>query len=102
MAPTPPATCPGGYRDMRHAAAWAALPGRSAVLARGLDAARFVDHFTTAALANLPVGAGVEGFFCDARGWVLALAAIMRVEDGLWIDALPGTSSTITSAKTSN
>lgn len=93
MVPSPPAACPGGYRDMRHAAAWAELPGRSTVLVRGRDALHFVDHFTTAALANLPIGAGVEGFFSDARGWVLALAAIMRVEDGLWIDALPGLSA---------
>jgi folate-binding protein YgfZ len=90
MLPSASASCPPGYRDVRDAVAWAELPSRSTVFVRGRDALRFVDNFTSAALATLPPGGGAEGFFTDARGWVLALAAILRLEDGLWIDALPG------------
>lgn len=70
--------------------AWAALPGRSALLARGPDATRFVNNFVTADLARLESGSGTEGFFPDARGHVLALANVLRTTDGLWIDAAAG------------
>jgi folate-binding protein YgfZ len=50
----------------------------------------FVDHFTTAAVARLEPGTACEGFFTDARGWVLALTSLMRTADGLWIDAGAG------------
>jgi nudix-type nucleoside diphosphatase (YffH/AdpP family) len=60
------------------------------LLAHGPDAVRFIDHFTTAAVSALAVGTGTEGFFADARGWVLALANILRVENGVWIDAPSG------------
>jgi folate-binding protein YgfZ len=64
--------------------------GRSALLVRGADAVRFVDNFTTAAVARLEPGRGTEGFFTDARGHVLALVNILRTADGLWLDAAPG------------
>jgi folate-binding protein YgfZ len=53
----------------------------------GPDAVKFVDSFTTAAVSKLEPGAGTEGFFADAKGWVLALATIFRTDDGVWIDA---------------
>ncbi len=81
---------PAGYRELRETAAWADLEGRTAILASGGDAVRFVDKFTTAALATLAAGESAEGFFADVRGWVVALATIMRTEDGLWIDCPPG------------
>lgn len=55
------------------------------VEASGADAVRFVDNFTTAAVGGLAVGGGTEGFFTDARGWVLALTTILRTEGGLVI-----------------
>lgn len=64
---------------------------RVAVVVRGRDAVKFVDGFTTAALAPIEPGMGTEGFFADAKGWVLALAGILRTDDGVWIDACPGT-----------
>lgn len=81
MPNAPPAACP---------AAWAALPGRSALLVRGPDAVRFVDNFTTASIARLAPGAGTEGFFTDARGHVLAIVNILRTVDGVWLDAAAG------------
>ena len=71
-------------------ATWLDAGSRTSVAVRGPDAARFIDGFTTAAVGPLEVGSGTEGFFADAKGWVLALAAILRTEDGVWIDAFPG------------
>jgi len=78
---------PAGYEALRTAAAWADLGPRTAVFATGPDAVKFVDSFTTAAVSKLEPGAGTEGFFADAKGWVLALATIFRTGDGVWIDA---------------
>jgi len=71
-------------------ASWADAGRRVGVAVRGATAAEFVDGFTTAAVAPLRPGAGVEGFFADAKGHVLALAAILRTDEGVWIDADPG------------
>lgn len=71
-------------------ATWIDAGCRTAVVVRGPDAARFVDGFTTAALGPLEPGAGTEGFFTDAKGWVLALTGILRTDEGVWIDAFPG------------
>lgn len=63
-------------------AAWAWLnPGL--VTATGPDAVRFVNNFTTAQISGLTAGSGTEGFFTDARGWVLALTTILRTDAGL-------------------
>ena len=70
--------------------AWAVLPARSCLLVRGRDAAAFVDHFTTAAVTRVEPGGGCEAFFPDTRGWVIALAALLRRADELWIDAAAG------------
>jgi tRNA-modifying protein YgfZ len=78
---------PAGYDAVRHAAAWADLGPRTVVFATGPDAVKFVDSFTTAAVSKLEPCAGTEGFFADAKGWVLALATIFRTDDGVWVDA---------------
>ena len=81
---------PGGYASLRRSLAWGDLGRRSVLTARGPDAVRFIDNFTTAAVSPLAAGTGTEGFFADARGWVLALTNILRIEDGVWIDAPTG------------
>jgi folate-binding protein YgfZ len=88
VTPAPSSSAPGP--GDRAAPGWSPLPARSCLQARGRDAVTFVDHFTTAAVARLEPAAGCEGFFTDARGWVLALTSIMRTADGLWIDAAAG------------
>ena len=92
MPSFPPAShaLPVGYEPLRHAVAWADLGRRTTLLVTGADAVRFVDNFTTAAVSRVARGQGTEGFFTDARGWVLALANILRTDDGLWIDADAG------------
>jgi folate-binding protein YgfZ len=82
-----PSAAPFGYDDLRRTLAWGDLGRRSVLTARGPDAVRFIDNFTTAAISALEVGAGTEAFFTDARGWVLSLATMLRIEDGVWIDA---------------
>jgi folate-binding protein YgfZ len=89
-APFTPVGGPIGYADLRRSLAWGDLGRRSVLTVRGPDAVRFIDNFTTAAVSALAAGAGTEGFFADARGWVLALTNILRSEDGVWIDAPAG------------
>ena len=65
------------------------------VEAHGRDAVAFVDGFTTAAISPLVVGGGSEGFFTDARGWVLALATMLRTPDGLLVLTDPAVSASL-------
>jgi len=81
---------PGAAEAPTTGVVWADAGRRVAVAVRGSAAAAFVDGFTTAAVSCLKPGAGAEGFFADAKGHVLALAAILRTDDGVWIDAEPG------------
>lgn len=85
--PTANTAEPSGYAPLRHAAAWCELPPRAIVEATGVEAVAFVDRFTTAALGGLLPGQGAETIFTDARGWVLALALVLRHDDALEIDA---------------
>jgi tRNA-modifying protein YgfZ len=71
------------------ATGWAVLP-QDTVVATQADAVRFVDNFVTAAVSQLASGGGSEAFFTDVRGWVLALAMILRTEEGLEIVADAG------------
>jgi len=63
-------------------AAWARLE-LDVVTATGSDAVRFIDNFTTAAVSQFAEGTGGESFFTDARGWVIALATLLRTDRGL-------------------
>ena len=46
------------------------------VVVRGPDATQFVSNFTTANIKGLQKDQGCDGFFCDARGWILEIAVI--------------------------
>jgi folate-binding protein YgfZ len=81
------------YEAWRERAAWADLGHRATVLAQGPDAVRFLDNFATAAVGALAIGTGAETFFTDSRGWVIALAVVLRVDDGLVIEAAAGLGS---------
>lgn len=80
---------PPGYAPLRRSAAWCDLPRRAVVEVTGADAVAFIDRFATAALGGLRPGESAETFFTDVRGWVLALALVLRRDDGLEIDAGP-------------
>lgn len=90
MPAAPPAPVPSVSTLLHDHAAGVALPARSCLLVHGRDAVTFVDHFTTAAITRLEAGTGCEAFFTDPRGWVIALATILRTDAGLAIDADPG------------
>lgn len=79
-----------GYEAWHDRAVWANLGRRATVLAKGPEAVRFLENFTTAAVGPLAVGAGTETFFTDSRGWVIALAMVLRVDEGLVIEAAAG------------
>ena len=85
----PVSIAPDGYRDLRDHLAWGDAGRRRIVLVAGEDAVRFVDGFCTASLAALAPGSGTEAFFPDARGQVQLWATILRMADGVWIDADP-------------
>jgi folate-binding protein YgfZ len=79
-----------GYEAWHDRAAWACLGHRTTVLAKGPNAVRFVENFATAAVGSMAVGGGTETFFTDSRGWVIALATVLRVDEGLMIEAATG------------
>ncbi|NCY02180.1 MAG: hypothetical protein EBX36_04545, partial [Planctomycetia bacterium] len=76
---------PGGYAELRRTVAWGEAGPRGTLVAAGPDAVRFIDSFTTAAVAPLAVGAGTEGFFTDARGWVLALVPLSGIASAMLV-----------------
>jgi folate-binding protein YgfZ len=84
------ATAPAGYWDLQRGCGWVDPGPRTVLVTRGADAVRFIDAFTTTAVSRLAVGTGSEGFFTDARGWVLALVNVLRTDDGVWIDGPAG------------
>jgi len=86
---------PAGYVALRERLAWADLGRRSMLTARGDDAVRFIDNFTTASVSAVAAGQGTEGFFTDARGWVIAMATILRTDDAVCIDLAPGLAARI-------
>ena len=55
------------------------------VVIKGPDAVQFISNFTTADINGLQEDDGCDGFFCDARGWVLEMAVLLRSEEGLRI-----------------
>ena len=60
------------------------------VVVRGPDAIQFVSNFTTANIKGLQEDQGCDGFFCDARGWILEIAVLLRSHDGLLIRVARG------------
>ena len=60
------------------------------VVIRGPDAVQFISNFTTADIHGLQEHEGCDGFFCDARGWVLEMAVLLRSDNGLLIRVARG------------
>ncbi len=87
-----PSPARGAPDPLAAGAGWALLR-QDTVVATQADAVRFVDNFVTAAVSQLPISGGSEAFFTDVRGWVLALATILRTEEGLEIVADAGLGS---------
>tara|TARA_A200000159_G_scaffold86584_1_gene80122 strand:+ start:438 stop:1436 length:999 start_codon:yes stop_codon:yes gene_type:complete len=60
------------------------------VVVKGPDAVQFISNFTTADINGLQEHEGCDGFFCDARGWVLEMAILLRSNEGLRIRVARG------------
>ena len=60
------------------------------VVVKGPDAVQFISNFTTADINGLQEHEGCDGFFCDARGWVLEVAILWRSNEGLRIGVARG------------
>ena len=60
----------------------------------GPDAPRLVHNICTNDVLDLPLGAGVEAFFCDARAKALFLAQIYHLmwngDHAFWLETAPG------------
>ena len=66
----------------------------------GPEAALFLHNLSTADITGMPVGAGSEAFFCNARARAVAWANIYHVvlsqgRDAYWIDLPPGEAATL-------
>lgn len=66
----------------------------------GPEAAMFLHNLSTADVSGMPVGAGSEAFFCNARARSVAWGNIYHVvlsqgRDAYWIDLPPGESPTL-------
>ena len=60
------------------------------VVVKGPDAVQFISNFTTADINGLQEHEACDGFFCDARGWVLEMAILLRSDEGLRIRVARG------------
>ena len=60
------------------------------VVVKGPDAVQFISNFTTADVNGLQEHEGCDGFFCDARGWILEMAILLRSDEGLRIRVARG------------
>lgn len=61
----------------------------------GPDRERFFGGMVTAAIEGLEPGAGRFGFITDVRGRILASAAVLALEDRLWLEIPKGRGRTI-------
>ena len=61
----------------------------------GPDRERFFGGMVTAAIEGLEPGTGRFGFITDVRGRILASAAVLALEDRLWLEIPKGRGRTI-------
>jgi folate-binding protein YgfZ len=83
------------YHAARSGCALFDISPRGKVEVSGADAPSFLHNFCTNDVANMPLGAGCEAFFCNTRAKVLAHANIYHLMLGggrhaFWLDVAPG------------
>src|SRR5436190_16600865 len=83
------------YRQAREGAAIFDISDRGKLELIGPDAPSFLHNLCTNDVLNLPLGAGCEAFFTNAKAKVVAYALIYHVRiaggrDALWLDVDPG------------
>jgi folate-binding protein YgfZ len=87
----------GEYRHSRAGCARFDISSRGKIEVAGKDAASFLHNLCTNDVAGMPLGAGCEAFFCNAKAKVFAHALIYhaRRADGaatFWLDVAAGES----------
>ncbi len=85
-------------RDIELLTAGAALcdpPAASRLELTGPDRARFLGGTITTAVEDLETGSGCYGFITDVRGRILASAAVLTLDDRLWLEIPGGRGRTI-------
>jgi folate-binding protein YgfZ len=83
------------YERARSAAALFDVSHRGKLEATGPDAPSFLNNLCTNDVANLPLGAGCEAFFCTPTAKTVGHALIYHLRldgsrDALWLDVAPG------------
>lgn len=88
------------WRRLQTAALVLDESGRGKVEVFGPEAALFLHNLSTADVKGMPIGAGSEAFFCNARARSVAWGNIYHVllsqgRDAFWIDLPAGESATL-------
>ena len=83
------------YRQTLTGASLFDVSGQGKLEVSGPEAPVFLHNLCTNDVANLPLGAGCEAYFCDRRAKALAHAFIYHVlignkEHAFWLDVTPG------------
>src|SRR5437016_561539 len=86
------------YHHTRAAASIFDVSNRGKIQVTGKDAASFLHNLCTNDVANLPLGAGCEAFFCNPKAKVIAHALIYHVRlaperHAFWLDTAAGESA---------
>ena len=83
------------YQLLTTGAALCEPPRASRLELMGPDRERFFGGMVTAAVEGLAPGRGAFGFITDVRGRILASAAVLTLEDRLWLEIPRGRGRTI-------
>lgn len=88
------------YQHARESAALFDVSDRGKLELTGPDAPNFLHNLCTNDVVNLPLGAGCEAFFTNAKAKVVAHALIYHVRiaggrDALWLDVVPSQASSL-------
>src|SRR5262245_54326381 len=85
------------YQQVRTGCAVFDTSARGKVEVTGKDAASFLHNLCTNDIVGMPLGAGCEAFFCDAKAKVIAHALIFHARradraSAFWLDVVAGES----------
>ncbi|HLW64364.1 MAG TPA: hypothetical protein VKS79_03525, partial [Gemmataceae bacterium] len=83
------------YEQVRSGAAVFDISDRGKIEVTGKDAATFLHNLCTNDIESMPLGAGCETFFCNARAKVVAHALVYHLllpgnRHAFWLDVGPG------------
>lgn len=74
------------YRALRGSCGWWHRPGMAAIVLTGADSRRLLNGLVTCNVAGLAPGQGVQGFFTDIKGHILAEVVVRARLDSLLLE----------------